>query len=112
MPPLICTYSPANRKSTLERPGPDVATVVIRSADLLREGRVLLLGLADLAEVGDATAAWTGRVNTVTARTDRVDVDASLIRPDGCVAWALPTALDLDTTALVCALGTWFGHPA
>ncbi|WP_375792310.1 aromatic-ring hydroxylase C-terminal domain-containing protein [Streptomyces rhizosphaericus] len=36
------------------------------------------------------------RVNTVTARTDRVDVDALLIRPDGCVAWALPTGQDLD----------------
>ncbi|MBM0202369.1 hypothetical protein JNW90_03995 [Micromonospora sp. STR1s_5] len=57
-------------------PGPDVATAVIRSADLLREGRVLLLGLADSAEVRDAAAAGTGRVNTVTARTDRVDVDA------------------------------------
>ncbi|MFI6785644.1 hypothetical protein [Micromonospora sp. NPDC050276] len=24
----------------------------------------------------------------------------------------MPTAQDLDTTALVRALGTWFGHPA
>ncbi|MCG5435220.1 hypothetical protein PSH25_003333 [Micromonospora sp. PSH25] len=63
-------------KSTLERPGPEAATVVIRSADLLREDRVILLGLADRAEVRDAAAAWTGRVNTVTARRDRVDVDA------------------------------------
>jgi hypothetical protein len=38
--------------------------------------------------IDTAAAAWTGRVNTVTARTDRVDVDALLIRPDGCVAWA------------------------
>ncbi|WP_326550253.1 aromatic-ring hydroxylase C-terminal domain-containing protein [Micromonospora sp. NBC_01813] len=51
-------------------------------------------------------------VNTVTARTNRVDVDALLIRPDGCVAWALRTGQDLDATALVGALGTWFGHPA
>jgi hypothetical protein len=57
-------------------------------------------------------AAWTGRVNTVTARTDRVDVDALLIRSDGCVAWALPTGQDLDATTLVRALGTWFGQPA
>ncbi|MET8359838.1 hypothetical protein [Micromonospora sp. NPDC005171] len=35
-----------------------------------------------------------------------------MIRPDGCVVWALPTAQDLDTTALVRALGTWCGHPA
>ncbi len=65
-----------NRKSTLERPGSDVATAVIRSTDLLREGRVLLLGRADRAEVRDAATAWTGRVNTVAARTDRMDVDA------------------------------------
>jgi hypothetical protein len=61
---------------------------------------------------GATRPAWTGRVNTVTARTDRVDVEALLIRPDGCVAWALPTGQDLDATALVRALGTWFGQPA
>ena len=72
-------------------PDPDVVTAVTRSADLLREGRELLLDLVDRAEVRDAAAAWTGRVNTVTARTDRVDVDAMLIRPDSCVAWVLPT---------------------
>ena len=46
------------------------------------------------------------------AAADRVDVDALLIRPDGFVAWALPTGQDLDATALVRALGTWFGQPA
>jgi hypothetical protein len=99
-------------KLTLERPDPDVVTAVTRSADLLREGRELLLDLVDRAEVRDAAAAWTGRVDSVTARMDRVDVDALLIRPDGCVAWALPTGQDLDATTLVRALGTWFGQPA
>ncbi|MGW4873724.1 aromatic-ring hydroxylase C-terminal domain-containing protein [Streptomyces chartreusis] len=77
-------------KLTLERPDPDVVTAVTRSGDLLREGREVLLDLVDRAEVGDAAAAWTGRVNTVTARTGRVDVDALLSRPDGCVARACP----------------------
>ncbi|MDQ1032538.1 hypothetical protein QF035_010120 [Streptomyces umbrinus] len=99
-------------KLTLERPDPDVVTVVTRSADLLREGRGLLLDLVDRAEARDAAAAWTGRVDTVTARADRVDVDALLIRPDGCVARALPTGQDLDATKLVRALGTWSGQPA
>ena len=63
-------------------------------------------------EVRDAAAARTARVNTVAARTDRVDVDALLIRPDGCVAWALSARQDLDATTLVRALGTWFGQPA
>jgi hypothetical protein len=35
-----------------------------------------------------------------------VDVDALPIRPDGCVAWALPTGQDLNATAPVRALGT------
>ena len=62
--------------------------------------------------IDTAAAASTGRVNTVAARTDPVDVDALLIRRDGCVAWALPTGQDLDATTLVRALGTWFGQPA
>jgi hypothetical protein len=97
---------------TPERPDPDVVTAVNRSADLLREGRGPLLDLVDRAEARDATAACSGRVNTATARTGRADVDALLIRPDGCVAWALPTGQDLDATTLVRALGTWFGQPA
>jgi hypothetical protein len=43
---------------------------------------------------------------------DRVDVDALLIRPDGCVAWALPTGQDLDATTLVRALAPgWANGP-
>ena len=99
-------------KLTPERPDPDVVTAVIRSADLLREGRGLLFGLVDRVQARDAAAAWTGRVDTVTGHTDRVDVDASLIRPDGCVAWALPAGRDLDATTVVHAPGTWFGQPA
>ncbi|MEU3932413.1 hypothetical protein AB0E85_10250 [Streptomyces sp. NPDC029044] len=91
---------------------PDVVTAVTRSADLLREGRGLLLDLVDPAETRDAAAAWTGRVDTVTVRTDRVDVDASLVRPDGCVARAVPIGQELAATTLVRAPGTWFGPPA
>ncbi|MFJ4280176.1 hypothetical protein [Streptomyces massasporeus] len=60
-----------------------------RSADLLSEGRPLLLDLVDLvdrAEARDAAAAWTGRINTIASRTDRVDADSLLIRFDGCAA--------------------------
>ncbi|WP_415923864.1 hypothetical protein [Streptomyces scabiei] len=42
------------------------------------------------------------------ACTDRVN--ALLIRPDGCVARALPTGHDLDATTLVRALDTWSGQ--
>jgi hypothetical protein len=51
-------------------------------------------------------------VNIVAAGTDRVDVDALLIRADGCVALTLPIGQDLDATALMRALGSWFGQPA
>lgn len=54
-------------------------------------GRGPLLNLVDRAETRLAAAACSGRVDTATARTGRVDVDALLIRPDGCVARALPT---------------------
>ncbi|MFD3378922.1 MULTISPECIES: hypothetical protein [unclassified Streptomyces] len=63
-------------KLTSARPDPDVVTAVTRSGDLLREGR---------------------------RPHGPVDVDALLIRPDGCVARALP--------ALVRASGAWFGQP-
>ncbi|WP_397896407.1 hypothetical protein [Streptomyces canus] len=53
------------------------------SADLPPEGRGLLLDLVDRAEVRDAAAAWTGRVSSVTARTDRV---ASTRRSSGPTA--------------------------
>ncbi|WP_030491152.1 hypothetical protein [Micromonospora chokoriensis] len=108
---LVGTLCP-DMKLTLERPDPDVVTAVTRSADLLRAGRGLLLDLVDRAEVHAAAAGWTGRVNTVTARTDRVDVDASLIRPDGCVACALPTGAVPRRHQLVRALSTWIGQPA
>ncbi|MGW0843743.1 aromatic-ring hydroxylase C-terminal domain-containing protein [Streptomyces sp. NPDC002787] len=45
-------------------------------------------------------------------RPDGPRPHALLIRPDGCVARALPTWQDLDTTTLVRAPGTWFGQPA
>ncbi|MFH8468999.1 hypothetical protein [Streptomyces sp. NPDC017991] len=97
---------------TLGRPYPDVVTAVTRSADLLRERRGLLGDLVDRAEGRDSAAAWTAQVNTVTARTDRMDGDALLIRPDGCAARALPTGQDLDATTPVCAPAAWFGQPA
>ncbi|MER5978484.1 hypothetical protein ABT142_18465 [Streptomyces sp. NPDC001857] len=64
---LVGTPCP-DMKLTPERPDPDAVTAMARSADLLSEGRGLLLDLVDRAEVRDAAAAWTGRVDTVIAR--------------------------------------------
>ncbi|WP_323185198.1 hypothetical protein [Streptomyces sp. NBC_00140] len=52
------------------------------------------------------------RADLTDAAVSPSDVDALLIRPDGCVAWVVPTGQDLDATTLVRALGTWFGQPA
>ncbi|MGW7130674.1 aromatic-ring hydroxylase C-terminal domain-containing protein [Streptomyces bobili] len=87
---VVGTLCP-DMKLTLERPDPEVVTAVTRSADLPREQRELLLDLVDRAKARDAAASWTGRVNTVPPGTDRVDADALLIRPHGCLARALPT---------------------
>ncbi|MET7372624.1 hypothetical protein [Micromonospora arida] len=62
--------------------------------------------------IDTAGAAWTGRVNTVAARTDRWTSTRCSSGPDGCVAWASPNGRDLDATTMARALGTWFGHPA
>ncbi|MBQ1088593.1 hypothetical protein KBY47_05525 [Streptomyces sp. B93] len=72
----------------------------------------------DVLEGGQSVQAHGSDVNagllhgTPTARTDRVDVDVLLIRPDGRVVRALPTGQDLDATTLVRVLGTWCGQPA
>ncbi|GGW84543.1 hypothetical protein GCM10010350_81580 [Streptomyces galilaeus] len=100
-------------KLNLERPDPEVVTAVTRSADLLREGRELLLDLVDRAKARDAAASWTGRVNTVTppARTGwtptRCSSGPTAVSPAPC-----PPGQDLDATTLARALGTWFGQPA
>ncbi|MGW3940054.1 aromatic-ring hydroxylase C-terminal domain-containing protein [Streptomyces phaeochromogenes] len=108
---LVGTLCP-DMKLTLERPDPDVVTAVTRSADLLREGRGLLLDLVDRAEARDAAASWTGRVNTVTpARTGwtptRCSSGPTAVSPGPC-----PPGQDLDATTPVRAPGTWSGQPA
>jgi hypothetical protein len=86
---------------------------VVRLAELLQTGRGLLLDLADRTDVRRIGAAWSDRVDVIGARADRDDVDALLLRPDGCVAWALTADADVDVEepSLATALGTWFGRP-
>ncbi|MFJ8149562.1 hypothetical protein ACIQ6R_31650 [Streptomyces sp. NPDC096048] len=74
--------------------------------------RPLQRHLVDRAETHDDAAAWTGGGNTVTARTDRVDIDATLIRPGGCAVWALSTGQGRHAGTRGRALGTWFCQPA
>jgi bifunctional hydroxylase/dehydrase len=79
---------------------------------LLRMARGVLLDLAGGPAVRAAGARWAGRIEVVAGRPAGADldgVDAVLLRPDGHVAWAAPSAggPDLET-----ALARWFGAPA
>ncbi|WP_341770929.1 hypothetical protein [Actinocrispum wychmicini] len=76
----------------------------------LRQGRAVLLDLADSAEIRSAAARRRDRVQVITAHdTSCPDLAGLLIRPDGYVAWAGATT---DTDGLPQALTSWFGAPA
>ena len=79
--------------------------------DLLGTGRAVLLDLDDDAELRGIAAAWSDRVDTVTAsRHDPTAPPASLlVRPDGYVAWV--RADDAGPDGLRAALARWFGQP-
>ena len=79
--------------------------------DLLGTGRAVLLDLDDDAELRGIAAAWSDRVDTVTAsRHDPTAPPASLlVRPDGYVAWV--RADDAGPDELRAALARWFGQP-
>ncbi|NGO70283.1 hypothetical protein G5C65_18405 [Streptomyces sp. SB3404] len=82
-----------------------------RLSELWAGGRGLLLDLAGRPEIRRAAQTWERRVRLLSAGAERDDVDALLIRPDGCVAWALPPGAPLDEERLTGALGAWFGSP-
>ncbi|MGK5627220.1 FAD-dependent monooxygenase [Streptomyces sp. URMC 123] len=106
--PLVGTLCPTLRLSG-PRPGGSPAATL---ADVTADGRGVLLDLADRAEVRAAADGWSPRVRTVTARAERDDVDAMLLRPDGCVAWVLSKGDAFAAGPLTRALTTWFGRPA
>jgi 2-polyprenyl-6-methoxyphenol hydroxylase-like FAD-dependent oxidoreductase len=82
-----------------------------RLASLLGDGRGLLLDLADNPEMRELADGWGSRLRVVTARAERDDVRALLVRPDGCVAWALPSTAQFQARSLTRAIATWFGRP-
>ncbi|MFD8308809.1 FAD-dependent monooxygenase [Streptomyces sp. NPDC059690] len=93
-----------------ELTGPDGVTDTFR---LLHAGRGVLLDLTGDVRVREAAAAWSGRVDTVTASpagrdTILAGAAAVLVRPDGHVAWTGSGTTD----GLQAALTRWFGTPA
>jgi bifunctional hydroxylase/dehydrase len=100
------------RLARLPLTGPDGETDTFR---LLHAGRGVLLDLADDARVREAAAAWSGRVDVVTATASPsvrgavlAGAEAVLVRPDGHVAWTAAGGAD----GLGAALARWFGAPA
>jgi hypothetical protein len=75
-----------------------------RVAESSRDGRALLLDLADRADVRDAVRPWADRIAVVTGAADE-EADAILVRPDGHVAWA-----GEDVGGLREAVRRWFGE--
>ncbi|MER7009706.1 FAD-dependent monooxygenase [Dactylosporangium sp. NPDC000555] len=86
-----------------------IGTRATRLAELMHEGRPLLLDLIGSRHLTNLTSPWRDRIDLVTAQTSTPRAaDALLIRPDGYVAWALgPNGTD----GLPDALATWFGDP-
>jgi len=82
--------------------------------EVLHPARGVLLDLADSEPLRAAAAAWSERVDVVTAMPHELsssspllDTSAVLVRPDGYVAWATRDGGDPST-----ALLRWFGRPS
>lgn len=85
-----------------------------RLADLMHDGRALLLDLADDAELRAVGEGYGDRVRVVTTTCPAGPAPTGLlVRPDGCTAWAADAADDrADATQhLAASLAQWFGTP-
>ncbi|GLX39640.1 hypothetical protein Sros01_57130 [Streptomyces roseochromogenus] len=85
-----------------------------RLADLMHDGRALLLDLADDAGVAAVADGYGDRVRVVTAAAPAGAAPAALlVRPDGCTAWAVDADADRERSLreLAGALTRWFGSP-
>ena len=85
-----------------------------RLAGVLRNGRPVLLDLADAADLRELAAQWSGRVDVVTTTIDEPPADALLMLPDARIAWAATVGEPPETAlpALRNALITWCGIAA
>ncbi|MFF7081213.1 FAD-dependent oxidoreductase [Streptomyces lavendulae] len=85
-----------------------------RLADLMHDGRALLLDLAGDAGVAAVADGYGDRVRVVTAAGPAGAAPAALlVRPDGCTAWAVDADGDRERALreLAGALTRWFGSP-
>ena len=93
------------------RSAPDFELVDgMKLAELLRNGKGLLVDFDASAPLGALASRWTGRITYVASDAkDRLGLSAVLVRPDGFVAWAGEATPDLADT--VQAASRWFGEP-
>ncbi|MCK2218587.1 FAD-dependent monooxygenase [Actinomadura sp. ATCC 31491] len=85
----------------------------VRLADLLRDGRGVVLDLSPGRRLRDPAARWSDRLRYAAgpARDGLgAGLGALLVRPDGVVAWA--GEREPDRAAFERAAGRWFGRPA
>jgi 2-polyprenyl-6-methoxyphenol hydroxylase-like FAD-dependent oxidoreductase len=101
-------YSPGSAHPLVGRFMPDLDPEVRELVAVpLRQGRAVLLDLADSARIRSVAAGHSDRVQIITTpSTARSELAGLLIRPDGYVAWARATA---DPEGLADALTSWFG---
>jgi 2-polyprenyl-6-methoxyphenol hydroxylase-like FAD-dependent oxidoreductase len=79
-------------------------------AALLRNGRGLLLDFDPRSPLQALASCWSGRITYAAGDVmDRLGLSAALVRPDGFVAWAADTAVNLEEAAQ--AASRWFGEP-
>ncbi|MEU3028396.1 rifampin monooxygenase [Streptomyces incarnatus] len=95
-------YDLGDGHELLGRRLPDMPLKQGRLYELLREGRGLLLDRTGRLSV----SGWADRIDHVVDGSDRLDVPAVLLRPDGHVAWA-----GEDPSGLAERLPRWFGAP-
>ena len=79
-----------------------VAGRSVRFSELTRTGRGVLLELGDAPAV---RAPWIDRIVRVRAKTDAIDAESLLVRPDGYICWAGGAGLTSTFTR-------WFGPAA
>ncbi|MEV4394892.1 FAD-dependent monooxygenase [Nonomuraea sp. NPDC049607] len=103
---------PGRRHDLLGRQVPDLDVVTAagpgRVAELLRDGRGLLLTTADEAAFAEAAGPWSARVGRAHVKAE-LGADGVLVRPDGYVCWAGSIA---DASGLADALTRWAGAPS
>ncbi len=80
-------------------------------AEHLQKGQGLLVDFGRNAQLKSAVAPWHGRIAyAAQGATERLGLQALLVRPDGVVAWA--SDADPDAAALAHAASKWFGRSA